>query len=266
MNNNQTIFKRGVSLTKEQFLQKSREVHGDLYDYTNSHYISSKEKIEINCPFHGIFLQPPRDHFAGHGCKKCYWDSRKRWTDVEDQYLIDHYNTDGALKCHRELGKTLHAVRGRAQGLGLSQKQNPTHPHIPNHLWLGLMGRILEDGHDIDFDIDYLWELYQTQNGQCALTGWCIFLSQDRVVHTVSVDRIDSSLGYSKKNIQLTHKWVNRCKLNCDERFFYDICAAVTNHRKDLQSFQTEWREDLWNDREYPVQIRSLYDLSLIHI
>lgn len=67
------IEKRNLSLsyTIEYFIQKSKEVHGDRYDYSESVYKNSREKTKILCKIHGTFLQTPDTHLAGSGCKKC---------------------------------------------------------------------------------------------------------------------------------------------------------------------------------------------------
>ena len=58
-------------LTNEQFIEKAKNVHGNKYDYSKVEYINDRTKVCIICPTHGEFLQIPRDHLNGHGCKKC---------------------------------------------------------------------------------------------------------------------------------------------------------------------------------------------------
>lgn len=58
-------------LTKEQFVEKSRFVHGDRYDYSKSVYVNGKTKVCIICPEHGEFWQKPSDHLHGQGCPFC---------------------------------------------------------------------------------------------------------------------------------------------------------------------------------------------------
>ena len=57
--------------TKESFIEKAKEVHGDTYDYSKVIYIKSSSKINIICNNHGIFEQNPNDHLSGYGCKLC---------------------------------------------------------------------------------------------------------------------------------------------------------------------------------------------------
>ncbi len=48
-----------------------KEVHGDLYDYSEVEYVNTKTKIKIICKEHGVFKQRPSHHLKGQGCKKC---------------------------------------------------------------------------------------------------------------------------------------------------------------------------------------------------
>ena len=58
--------------TKEEFNQKSNEVHGNIYDYSKVNYVNTKTKVCIICPKHGEFWQRPQEHLRGSGCPKCH--------------------------------------------------------------------------------------------------------------------------------------------------------------------------------------------------
>src|SRR3972149_5976924 len=57
--------------TKEIFLAKSFEVHGNTYNYDNVKYVNNQTKVDIICNKHGIFKQRPAMHLFGNGCPKC---------------------------------------------------------------------------------------------------------------------------------------------------------------------------------------------------
>lgn len=59
------------TITKEQFIVRSKEKHGDKYDYSKSNIVNSTTKIEIICPVHGPFWQTPNMHMQGQGCPEC---------------------------------------------------------------------------------------------------------------------------------------------------------------------------------------------------
>lgn len=67
----------GKKTTTEEFIKKSKVIHGNKYDYSKSEYISSKEKICIICPDHGEFWQLPGNHLSGTRCPKCAKKSRQ---------------------------------------------------------------------------------------------------------------------------------------------------------------------------------------------
>lgn len=51
----------------EIFIEKSRKVHGDLYDYSKVNYINNSTKVIIIDPEYGEFLQRPEVHLLGKG-------------------------------------------------------------------------------------------------------------------------------------------------------------------------------------------------------
>lgn len=59
------------SHTTEEFIEKSKLIHGDFYDYSRVNYINLTTPVIIVCPIHGEFKQAPRDHLQGCKCKKC---------------------------------------------------------------------------------------------------------------------------------------------------------------------------------------------------
>jgi len=56
----------------KEFIEKSKIIHQNKYDYSKSEYINDRTKIEIICPTHGIFHQIPSKHLSGQGCPDCY--------------------------------------------------------------------------------------------------------------------------------------------------------------------------------------------------
>lgn len=65
-------------LTKEEFIAKARDIHGDNYDYSISEYKNTRSKIAIRCTKHNyIFHQKALDHLQGCGCPMC-WNERRR--------------------------------------------------------------------------------------------------------------------------------------------------------------------------------------------
>ena len=58
-------------LTLTEFIERSRKIHMDKYDYSKVRYVNNGTKVCIICPEHGEFYQTPHNHLIGHGCPKC---------------------------------------------------------------------------------------------------------------------------------------------------------------------------------------------------
>lgn len=77
-------------------------------------------------------------------------------------------------------------------------------------------------------------ELFVRQKGLCALTGERMYLQAGRVTRTknaMSIDRIDSSRGYTKDNIQLVRTVANIAKGAMTDDEFLTLCKQVVVHR-----------------------------------
>jgi len=55
----------------KSFIEKSKNIHGDKYDYSNVEYCDSQKHINIICKFHGEFYKKPYHHIGGQGCPIC---------------------------------------------------------------------------------------------------------------------------------------------------------------------------------------------------
>lgn len=69
-----------------------------------------------------------------------------------------------------------------------------------------------------------LWDLWLTQQGCCAYTGWKLEHGVD-----ASLDRRENSKGYVVGNVQWVHKDVNAMKLAFSEKRFIQVCQAISD-------------------------------------
>lgn len=60
-----------------RFIDLSRKIHGNKWDYSKTTYIGSLTKLNIVCPQHGIFSQLANNHLRGAGCPVCAIDAKK---------------------------------------------------------------------------------------------------------------------------------------------------------------------------------------------
>lgn len=79
---------------------------------------------------------------------------------------------------------------------------------------------------DLNITWEYLFELWEEQNGLCAYSGLPLSIEVNHP-HKVSLDRINSKLGYIIGNLQLASSSVNRMKQEFDEDFFVDVCKRI---------------------------------------
>jgi len=70
-------------------------------------------------------------------------------------------------------------------------------------------------------------DMWAAQDGLCVYTGIEMEL-QPNTLLSVSVERIDSSVGYTAENTVLCCNAVNRMKSDLDPETFFDLCKAVT--------------------------------------
>lgn len=91
---------------------------------------------------------------------------------------------------------------------------------------------------EFNLTVKYVEELYLKQNKQCALSGECIEflkswkknLGYNNYQCTASLDRIDSSKGYIKGNVQWVHKEVNWMKNALDEARLLELCKKIISY------------------------------------
>ena len=98
----------------------------------------------------------------------------------------------------------------------------------------GLRDRAIRNGLVVDFDKEYLRELWITQNQRCAISGvemTTVFFS-GRVPSNMSVDRIDSEKGYIRGNVQLVCMAVNQMKSDLSNEELLFFCNKIVENSK----------------------------------
>lgn len=60
-----------IKSTNEDFIKKSKKIHGDKYDYSKVQYVNARVKINLICKKHGVFSIRPTNHLSGVGCSEC---------------------------------------------------------------------------------------------------------------------------------------------------------------------------------------------------
>lgn len=82
-----------------------------------------------------------------------------------------------------------------------------------------------------DVSLEYLWNLFESQNNICAITGDLIDSIED-----ASLDRIDSNQGYIESNVQWTTYQANVSKHVMSMTELQEFCYKVLNHANQQPS------------------------------
>ena len=84
-----------------------------------------------------------------------------------------------------------------------------------------------------------IYDLFDSQDGKCALTGFHMTLSssddQELRRYAATVDRVDNERGYTLDNVWLVTMLANQIKSNVELEVFVEWCAAVTATVGDRQ-------------------------------
>ena len=97
-----------LTKTLDEFIKDSKEVHGELYNYSKVDYEKGDKKVIIICKKHGEFKQTPRVHLGGGGCQRCSYSKgelevsnylKKRKIEYIPQFIFDDLSFERKLRC-----------------------------------------------------------------------------------------------------------------------------------------------------------------------
>lgn len=76
--------------SRDYYIARFKDTHGDRYDYSKFNYVSCYEKVTIICRIHGEFKQRTSNHIQGKGCQKCAACFRYSTEEIKDCFKIVH--------------------------------------------------------------------------------------------------------------------------------------------------------------------------------
>jgi len=166
-------------------------------------------------------------------------------------YSRNKYPTTGikarCTKCKKEkIRQITHILNGkRGCSCNCKLENNPSWKgvgKIPGRYFNGLKKRAISRLMDFDLTIEYLSDLFDKQEGKCALSGRPIYFSEARkykLETSASLDRIDNNKGYIKGNVQFVSKQLNFAKHKMDQADFIQLCKDVikTHELKDKNEY-----------------------------
>ena len=127
--------------------------------------------------------------------------------------------------CNRE------DVRNRSfKSIGVKSQNWKGYGDIPKTIFTSIKLGAKRRDKVFDITIEYLDLLWKEQRGKCALSNIPIKISEKVTDNqtTASLDRIDSSKGYIKGNVQWVHKDLNRMKWGLTVEKFIEYCRMVS--------------------------------------
>ena len=74
----------GRNKTTEEYIEEVKVVHNNYYDYSQTIYTGSNNKIIVNCPEHGKFEPKAADHLMGRKCPRC---TNRSYKYTQEEYV-----------------------------------------------------------------------------------------------------------------------------------------------------------------------------------
>lgn len=105
---------------------------------------------------------------------------------------------------------------------------------VPKMAFIKIKHRAQEKHKEFSVTLEYISELFDLQDGRCALTGQPLTFYVDGIPNqTASLDRIDSDRGYVAGNVQWVHKDINFMKQSFTNKYFIKLCELVVTYDKN---------------------------------
>lgn len=112
---------------------------------------------------------------------------------------------------------------------------------ISGRFWYSILHGAKQRNISVELSIEDAWNLFIKQNRRCALTNLILKFNKNCVDNTgtASLDRIDSSKGYSIDNCQWVHKSVNVLKWDKTQQELIDWCYKIVENNPRPIGYQT---------------------------
>lgn len=131
-----------------------------------------------------------------------------------------------------------HLRSGNVKSCGNHRRSGPENPlwggygEISGNFWDCISRkrnspRMSACGREFTVTIRQAWDLFVQQNRKCALSGVDLIMPRHKQRGTASLDRVDSTKGYTLDNVQWVHKDVNRMKNIYPQDYFIQMCKKI---------------------------------------
>ncbi len=101
--------------------------------------------------------------------------------------------------------------------------------------WRRVLNGAISRNLEVKITIKDAWSIFLKQNRRCALSNEILTFSSKNQSYdgTASLDRIDSSKGYTINNIQWIHKNINQMKMDMSDNDLIYWARKISNATKD---------------------------------
>ena len=171
--------------------------------------------------------------------RRMYVDERMSITEIAAYYDTIYCGT--LIKAMREWGIETSRADGSLRRSQIKRwgKQDKNSQLCSAYL-RRIKSRAKRKGLDYDIDANFIVDLYKKQNGRCALSGLDISLPKTNRentnhLYTATVDKIDPINGYTRDNVQLLHKDINRMKYTHSKGYLLELCELIVKNQKKVQ-------------------------------
>jgi len=116
----------------------------------------------------------------------------------------------------------------RKRNINTKRYRSTIHGHMQK-LWAQTRSRAQNRNLEFNITVDFLKRLWNTQDGRCAVTFKLLHygLGTGRHKDGISIDRVDSSRGYTKDNVRFICDAVNMMKNNMPDEELREWCRDI---------------------------------------
>jgi hypothetical protein len=145
--------------------------------------------------------------------------------------------TKTCITCNRDLSKNDYTKKRNVCKRCTSFQRNTARNQTPEAYLAVVYHKLKAARTDMEWDIDkdHVKELWQKQDGRCALSG--VFMTwhagEGRQDLNASIDRKDPNKGYIIGNVQLVTQRVNTIKHTLGEGELYWWCKNIVVNKED---------------------------------
>jgi hypothetical protein len=168
-----------------------------------------------------------------------------RLTFIRDEYVKnEHTYSRWKCECGREIvTRKNNVLFGTKISCGCSRHLSNSKlwrgvGEISKTFWSRIRGNARSRNRTLSITMKDAWKLFLKQNRKCALSDEPLIFAKagtNFLGGTASLDRIDSSKGYTIDNVQWVHRDINRMKSDLLPATFFMWCKKIVDKHSKME-------------------------------